>query len=200
MLGSTLDRISFSPAQVGLLRGVRVTRFPNEEFREAVKGLNRGDFSGLEPLFMDQPSPNRRPCRIIEWFEQGLFLDEPSALAEAVTCACFLGCTGVADFLLTHGVDVLAGNGTGLNGFHWAVNRGQLKTVQLLIKRRSPLEIKNMYGGSVLGTAVWSFLNEPRTDHASIIQALIEAGAEVRDAGYPTGDERIDEVLRRNGA
>ena len=49
---------------------------------------------------------------------EGLFRSEPKALAEALTCACFLGRTSVAIYLLTHGIDPSGGAGTGLNAFH----------------------------------------------------------------------------------
>ena len=52
----------------------------------------------------------------------------------------------------------------------------------------------------MLGTAVWSAINEPRADHIRIIEALIAAGAKLDAAGYPTGNEQVDEVLRRYGA
>jgi hypothetical protein len=168
--------------------------------RDAVQGLLRGDFSRLEPLFDEHTSLHRRPCRIVEWYEKGYFDEEPKALVEALTCACFLGRTTVVDFLLTHGVNPAAGNGTGLNAFHWAANRGQLDTVKLLIERKAPLELKSMYGGTVLGTAVWSAINEPRVDHVPIIEALLVAGAKLDAAGYPSGNEHVDEVLRRHGA
>jgi hypothetical protein len=147
----------------------------------------------------DSPADGHR-CRIIEWYEPGLFADEPTVLHEALTCACFLGRTSVADYLLAQGVDPSAGANTGLDGFHWAANRGQLETVMLLIGRKAPLETRSMYGGTVLGTAVRSAINEPRADHIRIIAALIEAGARLDGVGYPTGNERIDEVLRRHGA
>jgi ankyrin repeat protein len=168
-------------------------------FRNAVQGLKAGDFSRLEPLFDDSPVDGRR-CRIIEWYEEGLFADERWALEEALTCACFLGRTGVADYLITRGVDPSAGTKTGLDAFHWAANRGQLETVRLLIHHKAPLETRSMYGGTVLRTAVWSALNEPRAEHMRIIEALLDAGARLDDAGYPTGNERVDEVLRRHGA
>jgi ankyrin repeat protein len=98
------------------------------------------------------------------------------------------------------GVALSAGANTGLNGFHWAVNRGHLDTVKLLIARKAPLEKKSMSGGTVLGTAVWSAANEPRAHHLPIIEALIAAGAKLDAGGYPTGNERVDEVLRRHGA
>src|SRR5438105_3669071 len=88
------------------------------QYRDAVQGLSRGDFSRLDPLFDE---------RIVEWHRLGLFDGEPEALAEAFCCACFLGKTDVAEYLLGQGVDPLAGSGTGMNAFHWAANRGQLE-------------------------------------------------------------------------
>jgi ankyrin repeat protein len=164
------------------------------QFADVVRGLIAGDFSRLDPLF------EGRPCRIIEWFEAGLFADQPQALAEALTCACFNGRTEVVDYLLAHGIEAPGGANTGLNGFHWAANRGQLEVVTLLISRQAPLEMRSMYDGTVLGTAVWSAINEPRPDHLRIIEALIKAGARVDDVGYPTGRETVDKVFRRLGA
>ena len=168
-------------------------------FSGAIQGLQRGDFSRLAPLLEDRPL-ERRPCQIIEWYDMGYFAAEPAALAEALTCACFLGRTGVAEFLLDRGVDPAAGAGTGLNAFHWAANRGQSETVRLLIRRKASLETRSMYGGTVLGTAVWSAINEPRPGHLQIIEDLLVAGARLVEAGYPTGHEQVDAVLRRHGA
>ena len=122
-------------------------------FRDALEGLRRGDFSRLEPLF---ESRCRVQPRIIEWYDEGRFADEPEALAEALTNACFLGQTSVADYLLTRGVDPSGGSGTGLNAIHWAANRGQLEAVRLLLRHKVPLEKRSMYEGTALGTAVWS--------------------------------------------
>lgn len=162
----------------------------NLSFQDAVKGLIAGDFSRLEPLF------DEHRCRIIEWHQAGLFADEPKALAEALTCACFLGRTGVVEHLLRAGVEPSAGANTGLNGFHWAANRGQLEVVRLLIQCEAPLETLSMYGGTVLGTAVWSAINEPRPDHIRIIEALIKTGARRDCVGYPTGVESVDQALQ----
>jgi hypothetical protein len=163
-------------------------------FQDAVRGLFAGDFSRLEPLFDEDR------CRIIEWHEAGLFADEPKALTEALACACFLGRTAVVEHLLMAGVDPSAGANTGLNGFHWAANRGQLGVVILLIQRQAPLETLSMYGGTVLGTTVWSAINEPRPDHIQIIEALLKAGARRDGVGYPTGNDRVDRVLGQNEA
>lgn len=168
-------------------------------FQEAVNGLLAGDFSHLAPLFEDDAQGNAR-CRIIDWYEQGLFVPEPKALAEALTCACFLGHTKVAGYLLEHGVDVAAGDGTGLNAFHWAANRGQLEVVSLLIQWKAPLQVRNMYGGTVLGTTVHAAIHETKPKHPEILEALIKAGANIAEAGYPTGNQPLDELLRRHGA
>jgi len=168
-------------------------------FRDAVKGLIAGDFSRLEPLFNDQQNVDGHRCQIIEWYEAGFFADESQALDEALTCACFNGRAGVVDYLLAHGVEPAAGSNTGMDGVHWAANRGQLDVVILLIQRKAPLETRNMHGTTVLGTAVWSAINEPRRDHIRIIEALIKAGARVDEVGYPSGNESVDEVFRRLG-
>jgi hypothetical protein len=178
------------------------TRAGDEDavFRDALRGLHRGDFSRLEPLFDGRSGPAGDRPLINKWHEQGRFRDEPKALAEALTCACFLGRTSVADYLLTQGVDPSAGAGTGLDALHWAVNRGQLEAVRLLIRRGAPLETRSMHGGTVLGTAVWSAINEPRPHHVQIIEELLDAGAGLDNVEYPSGHERIDAILRRHGA
>jgi hypothetical protein len=166
-------------------------------FRDALEGLHKGDFSRFEALFDGESDGAARRARIIEWHEGGWFRNEPKALAEALTCACFLGRTDVATYLLTHGVDPSGGAGTGLNAFHWAVNRGQLEVVRLLIRWNAPLEPRSMYGGNVLDTAVWSAINEPRPDHMQIIEELLKAGARLADEEWPTGHNEIDTVLKR---
>jgi hypothetical protein len=117
-----------------------------------------------------------------------------------LTCACFNGRTEVAEYLLNRGIAASGGVGTGLDAIHWAVNRGQLDAVRLLIRHKVPLESWSMYGGTALGTAVWSAINEPRTAHLIIIEELLAAGARVQESGYPTERDDIDTLLKRYGA
>jgi hypothetical protein len=165
-------------------------------FSDALEGLHRGDFSRLEPLFDDRSGSSGKPP-IVEWHEQGRLRDQPKALAEALTCASFLGRTSVAEYLLKQGVDPSGGAGTGLDALHWASNRGQLEAVRLLLRAKAPLETRSMYGGTALGTAIWSAINEPRRDHLQIIEELLNAGARLGDVKYPTGHQRIDAILER---
>lgn len=176
------------------------TREDDLQFLEAVRGLLAGDFSRLEPLFEARSATDDTSCTVLDWHRQGRFRDQPRALAEAFTCACFLGRGSIVGHLLDHGVVPSGGSGTGLDGFHWAANRGQLDTVKLLIRHKAPLETRSMYGATVLGTAAWSALNEPRPDHLPIIEALLDAGARIDADLYPSGDERIDQLLRQRGA
>jgi Ankyrin repeats (3 copies) len=167
-------------------------------FAEVVRGLMDGDFSRLGPLF--EASPDRSPCPIISWYESGLFADEPKALDEAFSCACFNGCAQVVEYFLSKGVNPSGGANTGLNAFHWAANRGQLKVVEILVRNNAPPETRNAYGGTVLGGTVWSAVHEPKPQHVQIIKTLLKAGAQVSAAEYPSGDDRVDEVLRQYGA
>ena len=169
-------------------------------FQDALRGLERGDFSRLAPLFEAGSGAATHRPRILLWVEGGRFAGATKALAEALTCACFLGRTDVAGRLLASAIDPAAGDGTGLNAFHWAANRGQLEAVRLLIAHKAPLETRSMYDQTVLGTAVWSAIHEPRPNQFQIIEELFLAGARLEEAGYPTGHQEVDALLRRLGA
>ncbi|HEX5635006.1 MAG TPA: ankyrin repeat domain-containing protein [Gemmatimonadales bacterium] len=166
-------------------------------FRDALAGLHHGDFSRLEPLF-HAGEDGRVP--IVAWHAAGRFRDEPAALAEALTCACFLGRTEVAAHLLAHGVDPASGAATGLDALHWAANRGQAEAVRLLLRHGAPFGTRNMYGGDALEAAIWSVLHEPRPGQLAAIEALLDAGARL-DARYPLpiGHDALDALLGRYG-
>jgi hypothetical protein len=164
-------------------------------FEEAVTGLMAGDFTRLAPLFDTIGAES--VCPVVRWYQEGRFSREPKALAEAFSCACFNGCSAVVSYFLSEGVDPLGGANTGLNAFHWAANRGQKDVVAILIRSGASLEIPNAYGGTVLGSAVWAAVHEPKPDHLSIIQSLLDAGADVRGADYPSGSEQVDVMLQR---
>ena len=111
-------------------------------------------------------------------------------IEQAFIRACQFGQNNIAEFLLDQGVDSAAQAHVGQTGFHYAAHNGQLETVKMLIARKAPLEVKNMYGGTVLGQALWSAYNEPRKDHLLIIDTLIAAGAQID----PDWNEWIDKL------
>jgi hypothetical protein len=162
---------------------------------DVADGLRRGDFTRLAPLFGDPAQPERATGQLLSWVEQGEFTDDPHILAEALTCACFLGQTGVGARLLERGVDPAAGMGTGMSALHWAANRGQRAAVVLLLSHGAPMELHNMYEGTALGAAVWAFFHERRGDQLGVIRALLEAGADARAVEFPTGRPEVDALL-----
>lgn len=166
-------------------------------FETAVEGLRRGDFSRIAPLFGDAAHPDVASGRLVEWLEAGAFAGRSDMLAEALTCACWLGQVGVASRLLDAGADPATGTATGMSALHWAANRGQRAAVELLLARGAPTEQRSAYDATVLGTAVWSALHEPRGDQLGVIRALLHAGADAGAVSRPTGHDEIDALLAR---
>jgi hypothetical protein len=133
------------------------------------------------------------------------FFDETGALKAVATreqlqsgfkWACEYGNKSVAEFLLDKGADLRAGENTGQTALHLAAHRGQLEIIKWLLEQGAPLEAMNVYGGTVLGQAVWSAANgDPEIDFVPVIQLLVDSGANV-DA-YPGLKQRVDELLSR---
>ncbi len=171
---------------------------------KTVAALEKGNFSKLEEML---GGPAGFDQQIVEWYEDGHFDDAPGTLAEALSCACMLGRTATAAYLIDNGVDPYAGMKTWLAGPHYAVSSGHLDTVRMLLGKKVPLEVKNLYNGTLLGQALWSAVNEHTPRHAEIIEALIEAGSEVEDEALEWWQEqkvpsaetkrRVEEALRR---
>jgi predicted dehydrogenase/ankyrin repeat protein len=121
------------------------------------------------------------------------------------------GHNDVVDFLLARGADLRDQAETRETALHWAVVGAQLSTVQLLLERGAPLEELNAYGGTVLGQALWSFLNgDSQAAYVPIFESLLAAGAKIEDgclAWFGKQESRsaaerapIAAVLRRYGA
>jgi hypothetical protein len=188
--------IELAAAQLAIARQNGFTNWAKFEeqliFRDAVNALEAGDYSWLESLL------EKHQLSLIDLLVAN---GEPQVpMEQAFAWACMLGRTRDAEFLLDKGVDPLAGANTGLNGFHYAVWHGHGDTVKLLLEREVPLEVRNMYGGTVLGCALDGVVNRPQPDHIAIIKALLDAGAKVHEGDYPSGDERVDELLRSHPA
>ena len=164
-----------------------------------------------DPNILNGPLCNEAPATALALIERGAKMDIRHAAAlgrldlvqrffneneskaqteEAFIRACQFGQDNVAEFLLDRGVDPASQANVGQTGLHYAAHCGRLETVKMLIARQAPLEVKNMYGGTVLGQALWSAFNEPRKDHLPIVDTLIAAGAHID----PDWNKWIDEL------
>ena len=107
--------------------------------------------------------------------------------------ACCCGHTAVIEFMLEKGFD-LSTLADGMTALHAAVMGGDIDIIKLLLGHKALLEIKNYYGGTVLGQALWSAYNDPKPQYPQIIDILIEAGAHVE----PGWEEYINEIKKGN--
>lgn len=114
--------------------------------------------------------------------------------------ACNWGRNNVIEFLLDKGIDLEDGGDGGQTGLHCAVIGGHIDTIKLLLKLNPPLELRNVYGGTVLGQTLWSAAHggDPKV-YAEIIKTLIAAGAKVPPRHVPVNTP-IDDLLRSYGS
>ena len=91
---------------------------------------------------------------------------------------CCYGHKPVVDFMLEKGFDLLT-LADGMTALHAAAIGGDIDIIRLLLDHKAPLEIKNCYGGTVLGQTLWSACNDPKPQYPQIIDMPIEAGAHV---------------------
>lgn len=148
----------------------------SENWKETLRHLEEGNFTSLEEHLGGPVGFDRQ---IVAWVDDGSFEGREELLAEVLSCAMMLGRTATSAYLIERGIDPYAGMKTWLAGPHWAASSGRLETVKLLIEKNVPLEVENKYGGTVLGQALWSAVNEHKDAHAEIIERLIDAGAAI---------------------
>ncbi|MYD09907.1 MAG: hypothetical protein F4X02_07665 [Chloroflexi bacterium] len=83
---------------------------------------------------------------------------------------------------------------------HAAAFHGFADVIRILLDAdEAPLTWLNGYGGTPLTTALYGRQHSWRDDgdFPASFQLLVEAGSEVRAEWLPTGDERIDDILRQ---
>jgi len=100
--------------------------------------------------------------------------------------------------MLLAGMSMTIHGDTGGTPLHQAAWYGQLEVVKLLLAHHAPLEEKDTtYGGTPLGWACHGSMNcrNPNGDYPAIVEALIQAGAEIQP-GH-SGTEEVNAVLRR---
>jgi ankyrin repeat protein len=127
----------------------------------------------------------------------------------ALIWAATLGRVRVTKFLSGLRVDLGAKDEQGFTPLHWAAFQGHPDVVEVLLHRNAPLEARNNYGGTVLGSTIWALTHAEgifRTggfmlvDYVPIIERLLAAGARVDAVGFPSGNPAVDEILAQHGA
>jgi len=108
--------------------------------------------------------------------------------------ACCLGRADVVEEFIRNGADINVTDKHGMTPLHLAVIFGRLGVVKALLAHRPNLELRNVYGGTVLGQALWSAINDRKPDHLAIIETLVDAGARVNPDWF-TGSAEIDAAL-----
>ena len=131
------------------------------------------------------------------------FIDEGDIsrreLEEAFWSACKYGQTEVAECLLKRGADIDAKGGANNTGLMLASQRGRRDTVEMLLGYGASVELKNDYGGTALGSTMYFLTNHTviGADYAGVIELLLSAGSEFNFADKLTGDDEVDDMLRR---
>ena len=114
--------------------------------------------------------------------------------------ACGYGEHRVVEFLLAKGIDIAAQDRSGQSGLHWAVIGGHPDIVKLLLRYNPPLELKNVYGGTVLGQALWSAAHGGDPDvYIAILEMLVAHGAMIPKRHVPVNPQ-IDAWLAQHGS
>jgi hypothetical protein len=125
-----------------------------------------------------------------------------SHIEYALAFACKFGRSPVAEHLLALGVSPRSKDGHDMTALHWAAATGMTSVVEELLRRGAPLEARNAWEGTVLGSTLHFATQDPQpgVDYTRIVERLLEAGADVNSVWYPCGNSAIDTVLKKYGA
>ncbi len=121
-------------------------------------------------------------------------------LKDGFIYACGYGRNRVVEFLLGKDMDLAAHSGDGQTALHCATIGGHLDTVKLLLRHSAPLEVQNLYGGTVLGQTLWSAAHGGDPDvYIDILQALAAAGAKIPER-HVSVNTRVNAWLAEHGS
>ena len=113
--------------------------------------------------------------------------------------ACGYGRNAVVEFFIDKGLDLGSQDRNGQTGLHWAAIFGQLETIRLLLDRKASLETRNVYGGTVLGQALWSAIHsEHGPDYVPALEMLITRARRSNPGCLRGGSSRTPRHQRRS--
>lgn len=126
--------------------------------------------------------------------------DTKGQIEMALVWACKFGRDEAARFFLDLGVSPASQDNDQMTALHWASGRGLIEIMDTLLSRGAPLEVRNTWGGTVVDSTVWFAVNlpSPGVDYSRVVERLLEAGADAKEIDpFPTGDAKLDDVIRR---
>jgi hypothetical protein len=170
-------------------RGARIS---NVAIAAALGRLDLVRELAVDPVTLSREEPLKVPYWV------NIPADPRGQIERALVVACRFGRADVARFLLDLGVNAAAADQDNMTALHWAAAAGLPEIVDMLIERKVPLEVRNMWGGTVLDSTIWFAINNPTpgADYGDIVARLLEAGADATEVYPPTtGIGVIDELL-----
>jgi ankyrin repeat protein len=118
--------------------------------------------------------------------------------------ACSFGSTDVVKYFLDLGMDPADVDDNRMSLLHNACSGPHMDIVRLLLARKVPLEGKNVWGGTAINSTLHFAYEAKRwrpewtLQFVECIEALIAAGADLREVDYVVGVPEIDAVLDRH--
>jgi len=202
---------------------------PDHWLLQRIKGLTpiqiaeRNGNSGTVGYFlrrgaMDNRTPKDRligACARADRNEAYRILQQYPALMESFTqqdhanLAAFAraGCLTSVELMLDIGFDVEArADDLNATAVLYAATTGDVPMLELLVRSGARLDVTHKYGGTPLGTAIYSaaYFMSPLGDYPRAVECLINAGAPIRDEHLAFATEHdldeIAEVLKSHGA
>lgn len=120
----------------------------------------------------------------------------------ALAWACRFARWTVAEMMLDCGVDPASSDNNRMTTLHWAAANGNVSLVDRLLRLGVPLEVENVWGGTVLDSTAHfaAYMPVEGADYLVVMDRLIDAGANVGVlAPYPPGNAAIDALRRQYG-
>lgn len=125
---------------------------------------------------------------------------EEKELESALNWACLYGQSAVAGYLLGVRKDLAVQSEGKQTALHCAVIGGHLDIVKMLLAQGAPLEVRNEYGGTVLGQTLWSAGHGGDADtYIPIVETLLAAGAKLPERHVPV-NKLVDSLLAKHGS
>ena len=153
----------------------------------------------VRELVVDRTTLSRmEPLKVPHWIR--IPPDAAGQIALSLVVACRFSRPEVARYLLDLGVDPAAADADRMTALHWASAAGLIDVMKMLIAKGAPLEVRNVWGGTVLDSTVFSALNYPYkgVDYPAVLEVLLAAGANVEAVDPPmTGIPAVDAILDR---